>query len=137
MGSRITLGILIGSSITTIFAIIVTIVRYLNNSTYYVSLVIAVLMVILGIYSFVLRRLDGPSFVHSLEDERLLQISHRARSYAFWFLFICVWSFAVVMEFFDPIINQKHFSLILAGIGTVAFFINMVCFVWQKYRVYD
>jgi uncharacterized membrane protein len=125
----------IGWAMLTVLAIAVAIVRILKHSSYHVSLIIAVLMFIVFIYLLILRRVDGPSFMYSLNDERLWRISATAQRNSFWFLFISIWCLAAALEFFDPFFLKQYISLFLASIGTVGLFIYMFCFVWQKYRV--
>jgi len=129
------LGRTIGWAILTVLAIAVAIVRIINHSPYYISLIIAILMFILLIYLSILRRVDGTSFYDSLNDERLWQISGKAQRYSFWFLFISIWCLAVALELFGQAFFGGHISLVLAVIGTVGLLIYMFGFVWHKYRV--
>jgi len=121
----------------TVLAIAVAILRIIRHSPYHISLIIAVLMFIVLIYLLILRRVDGSSFIHSLNDERLWRISAQAQRNSFWFLFISIWCLAVALEFLDSVFLQEYIGLFLASIGTVGLFIYMFCFVWQKYRVQD
>lgn len=131
------ISLTIGWAMLTVLAIAVAMVRILKHSSYHVSLIIAVLMFIVFVYLLILRRVDGPSFVHTLNDERLWRISVKAQRYSFWFLFISIWCLAAALEFFNPDFLKEYISLFLASIGTVGLFIYMFCFVWQKYRVQD
>ncbi|HNX29057.1 MAG TPA: hypothetical protein PKN87_06550 [Syntrophomonadaceae bacterium] len=137
MGRKNMLGLIPGWAMLTALAITVAAVRIITKSPYHISLIIAVLMLILLIYLFILRKIDGTSFIDSVNDERLRQISVNAQRNAFWFLFISIWGMAVALEFFDPVILKQYISLFLAAIGTIGLFIYMLCFVWQKYRVDD
>lgn len=137
MGIKNRLGLTVGWAMLTVLAIAVAAARIIKQSPYQVSLIIAILMSIVFIYLFILRRIDGPLFMNALEDERLGQISVKAQSNSFWFLFISIWCLAAGLEFFDPAFLKKHISLVLASIGTMGLFIYMFCFVWQKYRVND
>jgi len=127
----------IGWAMLTVLAIAVAIVRIQKHQSYHISLIIAVLMFIVFVYLLILRRVDGPSFMHTLNDERLWRISAQSQRNSFWFLFIGVWCLAAALEFFDPVFLKEYISLVLASIGTVGLFIYMFCFVWQKYRVED
>jgi|GEM_PF-1813493 hypothetical protein len=127
----------IGWAMLTVLAIAVAIMRIQNHSSYHISLIIAVLMFIVFVYLLILRRVDGASFMHSLNDERLWRISAQAQRNSFWFLFISIWCLAATIEFFNPVFLKDYMSLILASIGTVGLFIYMFCFVWHKYRVQD
>lgn len=127
----------IGWAMLTVLAISVAVMRIIQQSSYQISLLIAVLMFIVFIYILILRRVDGPSFMHSLNDERLWHISATAQRVSFWFLFISIWCLAAALEFLEPIFLMKYISLFLASIGTTGLFIYMFCFVWQKYRVQD
>ncbi|MEN6460889.1 MAG: hypothetical protein ABFC94_05910 [Syntrophomonas sp.] len=137
MSRKNVFGLTVGWVMLTVLAITVSAVRIIKQNPYHVSLIIAVLMLSLLIYLFTLRKIDGPSFMDSVNDERLRQISVKAQRNSFWFLFICVWGLAVALEFFDPALLKEYISLFLAAIGTIGLFIYMFCFVWQKYRVQD
>jgi len=127
----------IGWAMLTVLAIAVAIGRIQKHSSYQVSLIIAVLMFIVFVYLLILRKVDGPSFIHSLNDERLWRISAQAQRNSFWFLFISIWCLAAALEFLNSVFLKEYISLFLAAIGTVGLFIYMFCFVWQKYRVED
>lgn len=137
MDRKSVLGLTIGWIMLTVLAIAVAAVRIIKQNPYHVSLIIAVLMLSLLIYLLILRKIDGPSFMDSVSDERLRQISVKAQRNSFWFLFISIWGLAVVLEFFDPAMLKEYISLFLAAIGTTGLFIYMFGFVWQKYRVQD
>ncbi len=137
MGRKNKFGLTLGWAMLTVLAIAVAVVRIIKQSPYHISLIIAVLMSIVFVYLFILRRIDGPSFMNALNDERLWQISVKAQRNSFWFLFISIWCLAAGLEFFDPAFLKKNISLVLASIGTIGLFIYMFCFVWQKYRVQD
>ncbi len=135
MGIKDRAGLTIGWALLTVLAIAVAAVRIIKQSPYEISLIIAVLMFIVFVYVFILRRIDGHLFVNALNDERLWQISTKAQRNSFWFLFISIWCLAAVLEFFDPALLKEYISMVLAAIGTIGLFIYMLCFVWQKYRV--
>ncbi|MDD3023587.1 MAG: DUF2178 domain-containing protein [Syntrophomonadaceae bacterium] len=130
-------GLITGWAMLTLLAIAVVVGRIIKHSPYHIALIIAILMFILLIYLLILRRIDGPSFAHSLHDERLWHISVKAQRNSFWFLFISIWGLAVIMEFYNPDFLKEYISLILAAIGTLGLVIFVICFVWQKYRVED
>lgn len=130
-----TINALMGWAMLTILVIAVTIVRLMKDSAYLISLTIAALMFIVLVYLLILRRIDGPSFFDSLNDERLRHISVNAQRSSFWFLFVAIWCLAAVIEFFNPAFLKEYISLCLASIGTVGLFIYMFSFIWQKYRV--
>ena len=129
------LGLTIGWAMLTVLAIAAAIMRIQNHKSYHISLIIAVLMFIVFVDLLILRRVDGASFMHSLNDERLWQISAQAQRISFWFLLIGIWCLAAALEFFDSVFLREYISLFLAAIGTIGLFIYMFCFVWQKYRV--
>lgn len=135
MGKKNMLARIIGWALLTVLAIAVAIIRIVNHSPYFVSLIIAILMFILLLYFSILRRVDGTSFYDSLKDERLWQISGRAQRYSFWFLFISVWCLAATVEFFGQAFFRGHISLVLSAIGTIGLLIYMFGFVWHKYKV--
>jgi hypothetical protein len=58
----------------TLLAIVIAIMRIQKHSSYHISLIIAVLMFIVFVYLLIFRKVDGPSFIHSLNDERLWRI---------------------------------------------------------------
>lgn len=128
---------IIGWGMLNVLAFAIAIMRMINNKPYHISLTIAVLMFIVFVYVLILRRIDGPSFIDSLNDERLWDISVNAKSISFWFLFISVWCLSAALEFFNSSILKENVSLFLAAIGTLGLFIYMSCFVWQKYKVED
>ncbi|MGE5397032.1 MAG: hypothetical protein ACM3MK_05785, partial [Chitinophagales bacterium] len=121
----------------TLLAIAVAVERIIRHSPYYIALIIAVLMFVLLIYFLVLRKIDGPAFDNSWNDERLWHISVKAQRNSFWFLFLSIWGLAAIMEFWNSAFLKESISLILAAIGTIGLLIYAVCFVWQKYRVQD
>lgn len=127
----------VGWAMLTALAIAVAVVRIIKHSPYHISLIIAVLMFIVLIYVLILNKIDGHYFINSINDERLHHIAFKSQSKSFWFLFVSIWCLALVIEFFDPTMLHEYISLILAAIGTIALFIYMLCFVWQKFRVHD
>lgn len=137
MSNKNILGLSIGWAMLTVLAIAVAVVRIIKHNPYHISLIIAVSMYIVLMYLLVQHRIDGPSFIHGLNDERLWQISAQAPRNSFWFLFISLWCLAAALEFINSAFLMEYISLILAAIGTIGLFIYMFCFVWQKYRVQD
>lgn len=129
------LGAIIGWASLTVLAVAVALFRIVRHNPYHIAVIIAVLMIIILVYVFILRRIDGPLYMNSLNDERLRHISNKAQRNSFWFLFMSIWSMAAVLEFFDPYLLREYISLALAAIGTAGLFIYMLSFVWQKYKV--
>lgn len=137
MGLKNAFVLFVGWTMLTALAIAVAVVRIIKHSPYHISLIIAVLMFIVLIYVLILNKIDGPSFINSINDERLHHIAFKSQSNSFWFLFVSIWCLVLVIEFFDPTMLHEYISLVLAAIGVIALFIYMLCFVWQKFRVHD
>jgi uncharacterized membrane protein len=97
-------------------------------------LLLAAAVTLLLIYLLVIYRIDGITFKNTLVDERLSIISGKAQRNSFWFLFLSIWVLAIIsnVHCWAPFLQTE---IVLPLLGSGAILIQMLSFLWYKYRV--
>lgn len=89
---------------------------------------------LLFIYMLIIYRVDGITFKNTLLDERLSIISAKAQRNSFWFLFCSIWALAILLNF-HRLAPYLHMEIVLPILGVSCLLIQMISFLWYKYRV--
>jgi len=97
-------------------------------------LLLAGVVSLLLVYLLVVYRLDGITFKNTLVDERLSIISGKAQRNSFWLLFLSIWVLAIISNV-HRLAPSLAFEVILPLLGAGTIIIQMLSFLWYKYRV--
>ncbi len=89
---------------------------------------------LLFIYLLIIYHVDGITFKNTLIDERLNIISAKAQRNSFWFLFCSIWILAILLNV-HLLAPYLHMEIVLPIIGVGSLLIQMISFLWYKYRI--